>query len=137
MPYFATLIYTAFRTRPERGVMALQAHGRRIAGLGSARRWIVVACCAVFGQLLLGALVRHLGAAMVCLGMPTCTMSGDWFPDVGVQELHMIHRGFGVVVAIVTTIAAVQVFRRSHSWNNLRILALIAPVLVVGQIILG
>ena len=49
----------------------------------------------------------------------------------------MIHRGFGVIVAIVTTIAAIQVYRRTRSWPQLRLLAIIAPVLVVGQIVLG
>src|SRR6185436_3037544 len=99
----ATLIYTAFRTRQAPSVLELDRHERLRFELGTrARRWIAIAGGAVFAQLLLGALVRHLGAAMTCLGMPTCTMSGEWWPDAGVQQLHMIHRGFGVVVAIVT-----------------------------------
>jgi len=141
MSYFATLIYTAFRTRllwqPAPSAEDLKRHERRARELGSARGWIAIACGAVFVQLLLGALVRHLGAAMVCLGMPSCTMSGEWWPDAWVQDLHMIHRGFGVVVAIVTTIAAVQVYRRARSWPALRRLAVIAPLLVVAQIALG
>jgi heme A synthase len=64
-------------------------------------------------------------------------MSGDWWPDVAVQDLHMVHRAFGVLVAIVTTVAAVQMWRRARGWPQLRMLALIAPVLVVGQIALG
>jgi heme A synthase len=137
MSYFATLIYTVFRTRPAPSAEDLARHARRAHELGGARRWIAIACGAVFVQLLLGALVRHLGAAMVCLGMPSCTMSGEWWPDAWVQDLHMIHRGFGVVVAIVTTIAAERVHRRAASWPALRRLAVIAPVLVVAQVALG
>jgi heme a synthase len=137
MSYFAALIYTVFRTRPAPSVVELERRARLQRELGGARRWIAIACGAVFAQLLLGALVRHLGAAMVCLGMPTCTMAGDWWPDTGVQHLHMIHRGFGVVVGIVTTIAAVAVYRRARSWPALRILAAVAPALVVAQIGLG
>jgi heme A synthase len=137
MCYFATLIYTAFRTRPAPSVVELERHAKRRAELGPARTWIAIACGAVFVQLLLGALVRHLGAALVCLGMPTCTMDGTWFPDVPVQDLHMIHRAFGCVVAIITTIAAVKVWRHARSWPALRTLAAIAPVLVLGQITLG
>jgi len=137
MSYFATLIYTAFRTRPAPSVVELQRHQKMREELGNARTWIAVAGGAVFIQLLLGALVRHLGAAMVCLGMPSCTMSGDWWPEAGVQHLHMIHRGFGVVVAIVTITAAVIVARRARSWPALRNLALIAPGLVIAQIVLG
>jgi len=95
MSYFATLIYTSYRMRPAPTVVELQAHERRVGELGSARTWIKIALGAVIIQLLLGALVRHLGAAMVCLGMPTCTISGEWWPEAGVQHLHMIHRGFG------------------------------------------
>ena len=101
MSYFATLIYTAFRTRPEPTAIELDRHARLRGELGAARRWIAVACGAVFVQLLLGALVRHLGAAMVCLGMPSCTRPATGGPTSAVQDLHMIHRGFGVVVAIV------------------------------------
>ena len=137
MSYFATLIYTAFRTRPAPTVVELQHHEKLRDELGATRTWIGVAVGAVFVQLLLGALVRHLGAAMVCLGMPTCTRTGDWWPASGVQHLHMIHRGFGVVVAIVTTTAAVMVLRRAKAWASVRTLALIAPVLVAGQIALG
>jgi len=137
MSYFATLIYTAFLTRPAPSVIELEQHARRRAELGAARKWILIAAGTVFVQLLLGALVRHNGAAMVCLGMPSCTMGGDWWPQAGVQHLHMVHRGFGVVVGIVTTIAAIQVWRHARSWPALRTLAMIAPVLVVGQITLG
>jgi len=74
---------------------------------------------------------------MVCLGMPSCTMGGAWWPDAWVQDLHMVHRGFGVVVALITSAAAIQVARRARSWSALRLLALVAPVLVVGQVALG
>jgi len=137
MSYFATLIYTAFRTQPAPSVIELDRHARLRAKLGNTRRWIAVACGFVFVQLLLGALVRHLGAALVCLGMPSCTRSGDWWPEAAVQQVHMIHRGFGVVVAIVTTIAAIQVYRRARSWPTLRLLAMLAPVLVIAQVALG
>lgn len=137
MSYFAALVYTAFRTRREPSVVELSRHDRLRADLGDARRWIGIACVTVFVQLLLGALVRHHGAAMVCLGIPACTMSGDWWPAEAVQQLHMIHRAFGVVTAIVTTTAAVTVLRRAKAWPALRMLALAAPLLVVAQVVLG
>ena len=138
MSYFAMLIYTAFKTRPAPSALELDRHERLRADLGPARRWIGIACGFVFAQLLLGALVRHFGAAMVCLGMPSCTIRGDWWAGLApVQHVHMIHRGFGVLVAIATTAAAVMVYRRSRSWPQLRLLAMIAPLLVCAQIALG
>jgi cytochrome c oxidase assembly protein subunit 15 len=137
MSYFAALIYTAFLTLPAPSVLELEQHDRRRAELGGARTWIVASVVMVFLQLVLGALVRHHGAAMVCIGIPECTLSGDWWPEAGVQQLHMVHRGFGVLVGIVTAIAGIQVWRAAKSWSGLRVLALIAPVLVLGQIVLG
>jgi heme A synthase len=137
MTYFALLIYTAFRTRPAPSVVELTRHDRMRDGLGGARTWIVIACVTVMIQLILGALVRHHGAAMVCLGMPTCTIGGDWWPDTGVQHLHMIHRAFGVLTAIITTIAAVLVATRAKTWPSLRLMAMAAPALVAAQIVLG
>ena len=110
---------------------------QRAARATAARPWILAACGVVLLQLLMGALIRHLGAAMVCLGMPTCTRDGTWFPDAGVQQLHMLHRAVGVIVAVVTTIAAVKVWRAAHGWTALRRLAGFAPVLVATQIVLG
>ena len=91
----------------------------------------------MFVQLLLGALVRHFGATLACIGMPACTATGTWVPEGVGQTVHMIHRTFGCIVAIVTTIAAVKVFRAATSWRTLRTLCLIAPVLVAAQIALG
>ena len=91
----------------------------------------------MFLQLLLGALVRHHGAALVCLGVPECTISGEWLPATGVQQLHMLHRAFGVVVGVVTIVAAIQVLRRAGGWPAVRLLAGLAPLLVLAQIGLG
>ena len=66
--------------------------------------------------------------------MPACTPSGDWWGTAAIQQLQMIHRGFGIVVAIVTTIAAIQVLRTRGRWPRLRVLAMLAPLLVLGQI---
>lgn len=137
MSYFALLVYTAFRTRRALTVPELQARDAAMAALGNARSWIMAAVAAVLVQLLLGALVRHGGAAMVCLGMPTCTRLGDWWPDTFVQHLHMVHRAVGVLVGIITTVAAIVVARRAAAWPRLRLMMIIAPLLVAAQITLG
>jgi heme A synthase len=133
MSYFATLLYIAWRTRP---VRPDDDHAAKIAALGPARRWIVAATGLVIVQLLLGALVRHSEAALACLGMPDCT-AGEWFPAAMTQRVHMLHRGWGVIVAVVTTIAAIQVFRHARGWTALRRLMALAPVVVLTQIVLG
>jgi cytochrome c oxidase assembly protein subunit 15 len=133
--YFAVLIYLVWRTRPLTAAEELRP--ARIARLGSARRWILVAAGAVFVQLVLGALVRHSEAALACIGMPECTAGGDWFPAALTQRIHMIHRLWGCVVAVITTVAAFQVWRRADGWPTMRRMMLAAPVLVALQVALG
>lgn len=137
MSYFAVLIYTAFRTRHDGPVAELRRHDRMRAELGNARTWIGVACGMIAVQLLLGALVRHHGAAMVCLGIPECTRDGNWWPEEWVQQLHMVHRGFGVLVALTTVAIALSVWRKSKSSMTLRVLMGLAILVVLGQVGLG
>jgi cytochrome c oxidase assembly protein subunit 15 len=137
MSYFAMLVYTVFKLRPAPSAMELTRHEKLRTELGSTRTWIAIACGAVFVQLLLGALVRHFGASLACIGMPACTATGTWMPEGVGQTVHMIHRTFGCIVAIVTTIAAINVFRTATSWRDLRTLVVLAPVLVATQIALG
>lgn len=137
MSYFAVLIYTAFRTRRDGPVTELRRHDRMRAELGATRTMIGVACGLVAVQLLLGALVRHHGAAMVCLGIPACTRDGNWWPEAGVQQLHMIHRGFGVLVGLATTAIALAVWQKSRSSLSLRVMMGLAILTVLAQIGLG
>jgi cytochrome c oxidase assembly protein subunit 15 len=137
MSYFAMLIYTAFRTRGDGPVTELRRHDRMRAELGATRGWIGVACGLIATQLLIGALVRHHGAAMACLGIPACTRDGNWWPAAAVQQLHMVHRGFGVFVAVVTITIAMAVWQKSTSSLTLRVLMGLSIVVVLAQIGLG
>ncbi|MCX5745036.1 MAG: COX15/CtaA family protein [Proteobacteria bacterium] len=96
--------------------------------------------------LLLGLVVAQgaLGAITVAFKLPWFVSSGhlvlgmSYFATlIFVQDLHMVHRVFGCVVAIVTSIAAFKVFHAARSWSALRTLALLAPVLVLAQVGLG
>jgi heme A synthase len=68
--------------------------------------------------------------------MPACNLGGYW-PSAFEQQLHMVHRGFGVITALVTTVAAVMVWRRAASWPALRALMIAAPVVAAAQVALG
>lgn len=87
-------------------------------------------------QLTLGALVRHFEATLACLDMPACNLGGYW-GSAFEQHLHMVHRGFGVLTALVTTVAAVMVYRRAAGWPALRALMTVAPVVAAAQVVLG
>lgn len=136
LSYFAGLLYVAWRTRPLEAQRAdAEALPGRLAALGS-RRWLVAGVALLAIQLVLGALVRHSEATLACVGMPDCA-AGRWFPEAFAQRIHMIHRGFGVLVGVLTTVAAVAVYRRTAGWPALRRRMLVAPGLVLAQVLLG
>lgn len=138
MAYFALLIYIAYLTRAAVGPLPEEAnrHRARVAALGDGRRWIAIALGFLFVQLTLGALVRHFEATLVCLDLPACNL-GDYWPTAFEQRIHMIHRGFGCVTALVTIVAAYQVWKRAAGWPALRLLVLAAPLIAALQVTLG
>lgn len=138
MSYFAVLLYVVYRTRPAVGPLPEEGlrHRARRTELGSGRAWIAAALGAMIVQLTLGALVRHFEATLVCLDMPACNVGAYW-PSAFEQRLHMVHRGFGIVTAVVTTVAAIVVWRRARSWPALRSLMVVAPVVAAAQVALG
>ncbi|HUH03017.1 MAG TPA: COX15/CtaA family protein [Kofleriaceae bacterium] len=131
--YFATLIYIAWRVRPGAEI------SRYVGGheVGSARRWVLAAGAVVAGQILLGALVRHTGAALACIDLPLC--NGDLMPQGATLPLavHMLHRMGGVIVGIVVIAASIALYRKTAGHRALRGLAIAAPIVVLAQITLG
>jgi cytochrome c oxidase assembly protein subunit 15 len=138
MSYVGVLVYVAYLTRPALGPLPEEAnrHRARTAELGSGRRWIAIALGVLVIQLFLGALVRHFEATLSCLDMPACNL-GEYWPAHLEQQLHMVHRGFGVLTALVTIVAGVAVARRARSWPRLRLLAIAAPLVACAQVTLG
>ena len=115
-------------------VLALRLHGTQPA-TPAPRGLLWVTAAAVYLQILLGATVRHTGAGLVCVDLPYCR--GAWWPT-GVHpmvHLHMAHRAFALVVLGLVAATSLRVARGSR--GAVRALALLAPVLVLAQIVLG
>ncbi len=113
---------------------------RRVAGADpkaapSAFRAGVTAVAAVFLQLLLGAWMRHSEAGLAVPFFPV-SESGAFLPEVvdRLVVIHMLHRGFAVVVAVLVLRAAVVVARRLPA---LRLHASACGLLVLAQGTLG
>lgn len=130
MAYLATTLYECWRTRPE-----LPGAPRRAApGL---RRWIAIGSAAVLAQILLGALVRHHGAALASIELPL-HHGALWVEGAPLPlQLHLAHRLGGVLFGGIAVLAAIQVARSAHDWPALRRTALAVPVAVLLQITLG
>jgi heme A synthase len=89
----------------------------------------------VFVQMLMGALMRHLGAGLACVEIPLC--KGTLFPagGNGYLHLHMLHRIFGLLVFGHLVGVAIAGVKRGSPLQ--RRLAIAAPVIAAVQVGLG
>ena len=129
MLFFSLLIYINFRLRPTM-VRPRASLGRRLV------RASAIGAVAVYLQMLVGALMRHLGAGLACTDLPLCA-GGLWpfgaHPSV---LLHATHRLLAVLVFSLVCWIAVVTFR-STEHRAARLLSLVAPLLVAIQGVLG
>ena len=124
--FFVSLIYVAFRAHDD--VRApLPAKVQRMTLWGG---------ILVYAQMIIGALMRHLGAGLACTDVPLC-QGKLWPTDVPPNvTLHVVHRLFALVVFGHLVGMAIVVVRNSSS-RGLKALAIAAPLLAVVQITLG
>jgi heme A synthase len=91
----------------------------------------------LFVQILLGAVVRHLGAGLACVTLPFC--DGSLWPTSApfLVKLHMLHRLLGFLLALVVLLNTIDIFIRYSQNFRLKILGLVSMLLVAVQITLG
>ncbi len=94
-----------------------------------------VAAAAAFGSVVLGAFVRHAGAALACEGLVLC--GGTIWPDSGVARLQMAHRLWNWMLAALVAATALRTVGDRASPRRARVLAAAAPALLVVQGLLG
>ncbi len=126
--FFCALIYVAFRTREQAEPEKLPPAVVTVTA---------IATVAVYFQMLVGALMRHLGAGLACLEVPLCR--GSLWPAGahGALQLHMFHRLLGIVVFAVVVFSSVVTFKNARGHLSVKVLAVTAPLLVCVQILLG
>jgi heme A synthase len=101
----------------------------------SSRAWLTAGILAVYLQVVLGAVVRHRGAALVCTEWLSCT--GALWPVDFPQAVHMAHRTMALVVAIVVMASTIMRYRKGPPVGNQRVIVLAPAALVLCQIGLG
>ncbi len=102
----------------------------------SVKKLLLFTLFMAYFQSILGAIVRHLGAGLACMDIPFC--EGMLWPADGFSsmKLHMLHRIFGVVTALAVFLTSVLLYKRTVQ-NSVKFLLLLAPGLVMAQILLG
>jgi heme A synthase len=101
----------------------------------TSRAWLGVAIVAAFGQIVLGAVVRHTGAALACLDLPFC--AGSVWPASSLQRVHVAHRAGAVVASSVVMAATMVAWLRSGNQALARTMTIAPAVIVIVQTILG
>jgi heme A synthase len=129
MAFFSTLIYLAHRLRP----------ADLPRGAPGPRALVGAAALLVYGQIVLGAFVRHTGSALACGNRIPLCRDVLWPAGSGPAQLHMAHRLAGVAISVLVVIAVIGPARRALRGGDRHraLLALVAPALVLAQVGLG
>ncbi len=130
--FLALMVYVAWRLTPSR-----RAEPTR--GDFHPRGFLLVAIGLTLAQIVLGGVIRHFGAGMICGTDPVgCSYEGIW-PALGLQQLHMSHRLLGYTVLLVVLYSAFRARRTALSLGRPHIAALatLPALLVAAQVALG
>jgi heme A synthase len=128
MAFFSLLVWLSWRLAPD-SVAAAQPPAPP-----GARAIALAAAVAVYLQIVLGALVRHTGSGLAC-GSEVLLCQGGLWPLGGPAQLVTLHRFAGVAVGVLVIAASIVALRSGPL--RARRAALLAPVLVVLQVLLG
>ena len=128
MLFFSLILWMTLKSYP-----AMSRDSRTL----SVRPWVLIMTLLIYGQIILGALVRHTGASVACPDLPFCY--GMAWP-IGLHpatQLHMLHRWSAVLVTLVILSTCFFVLQQAPQEKRLRFFALNAVLLVFLQIGLG
>jgi heme A synthase len=90
---------------------------------------LLLAFVLTFVQILLGGLIRHVGAGMAC-GNDWLSCGPSFWPSWHLGQLHMLHRLFGYALVAVIGWVCIRLFQKTR-W------VVVPVILVVVQIVLG
>jgi heme A synthase len=131
--FFSLLIYIAFRLRSADHPAAADA----AAMPRTVVWWTAGAALVTYLQAILGAFMRHLQAGLACnTDLPLCR--GSIWPTGAHPSvlIHVAHRLLGVMLFVLVLGTALMTYRHART-AAVRRLAVLAPVLVLGQVTLG
>ena len=131
MLFLSTILWIALRSH--RGP---SKHSESI-GSWKPDRLILLTALIIYMQIVLGALVRHTGAAIVCPDIPFC-LGHPWPLDLHpTTRLHMLHRYVAIGVAGLVLFAGGRIRKQHYNDRPIRSLAMLGIGLVCLQFGLG
>lgn len=106
-------------------------------GMARLMPWAALAAGLVYAQILVGAVMRHLGAGLACPDFPLC--QGRLVPSLGSAyvAVHYFHRVGGVLVVLSVALLGILAARQASVDARARVLSFLAAGLVLAQFALG
>lgn len=129
---WATILIAALKFRD-----FADGRGIRSQAAGGLEKLTIVTALMAFGQIILGGLVSSNLAGMACPDFPTC--NGRWVPDFMSLPitLQFLHRSGALVTAILVIMQTVAILKRREVSEKTRLVAMIVPLIVAVQILIG
>lgn len=123
-------------------LLSSKASGTSAPVVGPSSRWVGAAVFAVYGQLVLGATMRHMGAGLAIPTFPAANPEGGWLPSTHnlYTDLNFSHTRIGAFFVIFLVLIAIyQTLRACVPLGNSAVLkrAISCGGLVVLQAVLG
>lgn len=127
MIFICTMIYLHHRL----------VHPEKYKSISNIKPYLMTTLIIIYLQILLGALMRHLGLGGVCgVGYEHSLLcSGQVFPSIGTEQIHMSHRFLAVVAGAVVIMVNFFIIKKAKGKS--RLLPAISVILVLLQILLG
>lgn len=141
MVFFCLMITISFQLKQQNKVAKLNmTAGANISNVSvyGHRGWVLMATFLIYGQILLGAFVRHLHAGRICgTEFPLC--SGMIWPPDALGRLHMFHRFFAFVLMAFLCWVSFKVvkYAKQNKLKFSKVMGLHLPLLTLIQIFLG
>lgn len=151
--FFATLIFIhhqagakaitgndRFKNTDEILKKKIQAHWKPVL-----RHGVLFALTCLYGQILLGAFMRHAGAGAACgLGPQQALLCADFetqslafWPSLHQAQLHMIHRLFAVAVFIIVSFYSLKTRHFFKDLKSIRWMSLLPFIFISFQVFIG
>jgi len=129
MAFFCLLIYLCISLYPSKIINATAYESRHV---------VLLAVGLTFAQLLLGGMIRHVGAGLAC-GNDWLACGATFWPAWHLGQIHMMHRFFGYTLFLVVGWASIKTYleARQNGHAPLRLFAAVPISLVFVQVGLG
>ena len=109
------------------------------------RHGLLFALVMLYGQILLGAFMRHAGAGAACgLGANNSLLCMDFdklqltaWPSLAQSQLHMIHRLFAIVVFVIVSFFSIKTRHFFKDFKFIRFISLLPFLFVSLQVTIG